>query len=80
MCSSTEGKNTLPTRNVVAVAVVVVVDVARGQVDVVVVTTAVDLGRPGVVATREARAELTPGAHLPSLFISAYPLSKFAPL
>lgn len=56
LCSSAEGKNTLPTRHVVAVAVAVVVDVARGQVDVVVVTATVDLGRPGVVATREARA------------------------
>jgi hypothetical protein len=76
--NSTGSKNTLPTRNIVVVAVVVVVDVAIVQVDVVVVAATVGLRRPVVVAV-EARAYNTTPSHLPTLCFSVYPLAKFTP-
>jgi hypothetical protein len=71
--NSTGSKNTLPTRNIV-----VVVDVAIVQVDVVVVAATVGLRRPVVVAV-EARAYNTTPSHLPTLCFSVYPLAKFTP-
>ena len=73
MRNSTGSKNTLPTRNIV-----VVVDVAIVQVDVVVVAATVGLRRPVVVAV-EARAYNTTPSHLPTLCFSVYPLAKFTP-
>jgi hypothetical protein len=71
--NSTGSKNTLPTRNIV-----VVVDVAIVQVDVVVVAATVGLRRPVVVAV-EPRAYNTTPSHLPTLCFSVYPLAKFTP-
>ena len=73
MRNSTGSKNTLPTRNIV-----VVVDVAIVQVDVVVVAATVGLRRPVVVAV-EARAYNTTPSHLHTLCFSVYPLAKFTP-